>query len=237
MRISRELSVDPLSSADHLFRDDTQRLILGSASAGVLQQIVGSRARYSGARRLADVALVLFASPATLVILALCAIAIVLLMGKPVLFVQDRIGRNGRKFRMLKLRTMTVSPVVESTATAPNDSRITPLGAFFRRFHLDELPQLWNILVGDMSFIGPRPEQPDLVAHYRSVIPHYDLRHLVTPGLTGWAQVCFGYAADVHETRTKLEYDLYYVQNFGLGLDLRVVAHTILVYANPVYVR
>lgn len=235
--MSTELSLEPLNSSDPLPRGELHRLVLGNASASYLQQQVVLRARYSWTRRIADVAMVLLVSPAALVILAVSAIAVVIFMGSPVLFVQDRIGRNGRKFRMLKLRTMTVTPVVKSIATAPNDSRITPLGAFFRRFHLDELPQLWNILVGDMSFIGPRPEQPDLVAHYRALIPHYDLRHLVTPGLTGWAQVCFGYAADVHETRTKLEYDLYYVQNFGLGLDLRVVARTILVYANPVYVR
>ena len=138
---------------------------------------------------------------------------------------------------MLKLRTMGVSPVVKSIATATDDPRITPLGKILRRLHFDELPQLWNILVGEMSFIGPRPEQPDLVAYYHSVIPHYDLRHSVTPGLTGWAQVCFGYAADVQETKTKLEYDLYYVHNFGLGLDLLIVVRTILIYSNPLYVR
>lgn len=235
--MSRELSLERLSSSDRISRVKPQRLILGNESVGLLQQCIGSRVVYLRIRRVTDLFMVIVISPAAIVILAICAVVIALLMGRPILFVQDRIGRNGRKFRMLKLRTMAVSCVAERTATATNDPRITPLGTFLRRFHLDELPQLWNIFTGDMSFIGPRPEQPDLVAHYRLLIPHYDLRHLVTPGLTGWAQVCFGYAADVQETRTKLEYDLYYVQNFGLGLDLRVVARTILVYANPVYVR
>lgn len=237
MRISRELLLDRLGSSQRISRGEIQRVFLGNANVGALRQSAGSRARYCGMRRIAEIAVVILASPAALAILAVCAIAIALLMGGPVFFAQDRIGRSGRKFRMLKLRTMTVSSAAESTATATNDPRITPLGAFFRRFHFDELPQLWNILVGDMSFIGPRPEQPDLVAYYSLLIPHYGLRHLVTPGLTGWAQVCFGYAANVQETRIKLEYDLYYVQNFGLGLDLRVVARTILIYSNSLYVR
>ena len=235
--MSEELLLDSRSSSDQISRRQSGRLALGSASASALQEGAGLRVGYCRLRRIADIALVLLVSPAALAIVAVCAIAVVLLMGRPVLFIQDRVGRNGRKFRMLKLRTMGVSPVAKSIATATNDPRITPLGKILRRLHLDELPQLWNILVGEMSFIGPRPEQPDLVAYYHSVIPHYDLRHLVTPGLTGWAQVCFGYAADVQETRTKLEYDLYYVHSFGLGLDLLIAARTILIYSNPLYVR
>jgi lipopolysaccharide/colanic/teichoic acid biosynthesis glycosyltransferase len=237
MPITREFATEPLRSADRIFRPESQRLIPEGASLGALRQSADSRAFYRGLKRLADVALVLLAAPAALAILAVCAIAILLLMGRPILFVQDRVGRNGQKFRMLKLRTMGISHGPKSTATAVNDPRITPLGGILRRFHFDELPQLWNILVGDMSFVGPRPEQPHLVAHYRSVLPHYDLRHSVTPGLTGWAQVCYGYAADVEETRAKLAYDLYYVRHFGLSLDVIIIARTILIYSNPLYVR
>jgi lipopolysaccharide/colanic/teichoic acid biosynthesis glycosyltransferase len=91
--------------------------------------------------------------------------------------------------------------------------------------------------MGHMTLIGPRPEQPELVAHYREQIPHYELRHLVTPGLSGWAQVYYGYAADVHETRHKLEHDLLYVQHFGPAMDLHIVGRTIAVYSNPKFVR
>ncbi len=103
--------------------------------------------------------------------------------------------------------------------------------------HIDELPQLWNILIGDMSFIGPRPEQPSLATRYRSNIPEFDLRHVIKPGLTGWAQVHFGYAANEEETRQKLEYDLYYPCHRGLLLDLKVALLTLLVLFDARYVR
>ena len=122
-------------------------------------------------------------------------------------------------------------------ATAKNDPRITPLGRFLRISHVDELPQLWNILKGDMTLIGPRPEQPELVEAYRSALSDYDLRHTVVPGLTGWAQVYYGYAADLQETTDKLAYDLYYVQNIGPTIDLKILVRTFTVYANLQYVR
>jgi len=237
MQTPTELLLERLSPSNGISRGESRRVTLESANAVALQKRSESIGLYCKLRRAAEVVVVLLACPAALVILAACAIAIVILMGRPVLFVQERIGLNGRKFSMLKLRSMSTSTTTGSNATAANDPRITPLGAFLRRFHFDELPQLWNILTGDMSFIGPRPEQPELVAYYRSVIPHYDLRHLVSPGLTGWSQVYFGYAANVHETRTKLEYDLYYITNFGLRLDLQIIARTIWIYANPAYVR
>ena len=179
----------------------------------------------------------LLASPAALITVAGCALLIAVLMGRPIFFAHERVGRNGRVFKMLKLRTMKVHSQPERCATVKNDRRITPLGAFLRRSHLDELPQLWNVLRGDMALIGPRPEQPDLVAQYTTLIPNYELRHLVRPGLSGCAQVYYGYAADVHETREKLAFDLFYVQHFGPILDLKILARTIWVYCNPNYVR
>ena len=122
-------------------------------------------------------------------------------------------------------------------ATLNEDDRVTRLGNWLRRSHIDELPQLWNILIGDMSLIGPRPEQPHLARRYAIYIPGYDSRHLVRPGLSGWAQVCFGYAADIEETRQKFAYDLYYVLNIGPALDLKICAKTIQVYGNPAFVR
>jgi lipopolysaccharide/colanic/teichoic acid biosynthesis glycosyltransferase len=106
-----------------------------------------------------------------------------------------------------------------------------------RRSHLDELPQLWNVLIGDMSLIGPRPEQAFLVEEYRKVLKDYELRHIVRPGLSGMAQVYYGYASDVAETSEKLKYDLFYVQNIGLRLDLRIMLRTLAVFMNPLYVR
>src|SRR5581483_7243917 len=117
---------------------------------------------------------------------------------------------------LYKLRTMTncqtPSPQV---ATDINDARITPFGAWLRRYHLDELPQFWNVLRGHMSLVGPRPEQPRLVEEYQRQIPHFALRHLVKPGISGWAQVNYEYAANAKETKIKLVYDLYYVKNLS----------------------
>jgi lipopolysaccharide/colanic/teichoic acid biosynthesis glycosyltransferase len=193
--------------------------------------------RYLRAKRMIDVIAVIGAAPAVLVVVALAAIAILLTMGRPILFIQDRVGLDGRVFKMLKLRTMRHGSFRLDHATVRNDPRITPLGAFLRRTHIDELPQLWNLLKGDMTLIGPRPEQPHLVDYYRKHIPDYDKRHTVPPGLTGLSQVFYGYAADLEETRQKIVYDLEYVRNIGLSTDLRIFIQTIRVYSSPELVR
>ena len=214
-----------------------RRLVVTKVDAAALCKSACGRPVYSQVKRALDIATVVLAGPAVVLVVIMCAALILLLMGRPIFFVQNRVGRNGRVFRMYKLRSMQPRPAAESIATAKNDPRITPLGRFLRRSHLDELPQLWNVLKGDMTLIGPRPEQPELVARYAELIPHYELRHLVTPGLSGWAQVYYGYAADVEETRNKLEHDLFYVQHFGPAIDLRILIRTIEVYSNPTYVR
>ena len=128
---------------------------------------------------------------------------------------------------MYKLRTMRAPrPEDGEIATNKNDVRITYFGALLRRFRIDELPQLWNILIGDMSLIGPRPEQPGLTKQYIDAMPAFAYRHLVRPGITGWAQVRAGYAANLEETRVKLAYDLFYVKNFSLILDLQIILRT-----------
>ena len=213
------------------------QVIPEQAVVGCLEDTARSGLLYSKVKRGFDIAMVLMAGPAALVLVALIAFVTAILMGRPIFFVQRRVGLNGRVFRMFKLRTMQPCSVKITSATAKNDRRITPLGKVLRQTHLDELPQLWNILRGEMSLIGPRPEQPELVDLYREMIPQYDMRHTVRPGLSGWAQVSFGYAANVDETRNKLKYDLYYVQNFGPAMDMRVAVRTILVYLNPTYVR
>jgi lipopolysaccharide/colanic/teichoic acid biosynthesis glycosyltransferase len=168
------------------------------------------------------------AAPAALVII-LAAIAILFTMGPPVFFSQKRVGLGGKLFTLLKLRTMTQHPANNFGATLPGDRRITALGQVLRDSHIDELPQLWNVWRGEMSIVGPRPEQPHLVSLYEDVIPNYPLRHMVRPGLTGYAQVYFGYAATLAETRVKLEYDLHYIRQMGPGLDLTILFRTLAV--------
>jgi lipopolysaccharide/colanic/teichoic acid biosynthesis glycosyltransferase len=183
---------------------------------------------YSFIKRLGDVGLVVLTAPIFLPIVGVAALAVALDLGRPVLFAQDRVGRGGAIFRMYKLRTMRERlPGESARATAKGDDRITPLGAVLRRYRIDEIPQVWNVLRGEMSLIGPRPEQPELAREYAQQIPAFSYRHLVRPGITGWAQVCFGYAENTQETREKLTYDLHYIKDFGLAIDLKVAIMTL----------
>lgn len=164
----------------------------------------------------------------TLPLWPLIALAIKLISEGPVFYAQTRIGCNGKPFTLLKFRTMRRDAELQGPKWADtNDARITPIGKILRKLQLDELPQLWNILKGDMSFVGPRPERPEFAEQLREAIPFYDLRHLVKPGLTGWAQINFRYGASIEDAREKLEYDLYYVKNRSLALDLAVMIKTL----------
>jgi sugar transferase (PEP-CTERM system associated) len=179
------------------------------------------------AKRVIDVvlsfALMLALSPLMLA----TAIAIKVDSKGPVFYRQMRTGLNGVTFRLYKFRTM----VEEAEKFGPqwaekNDPRITRVGRFLRSTRIDELPQLWNVLLGDMSFIGPRPERPDFNNELEAAIPYYDLRHLVKPGITGWAQVLYPYGASVEDAREKLQYDLYYIKNYSVMLDLVILIRT-----------
>ncbi len=145
----------------------------------------------------------------------------------PVFFFQYRVGKNNVPFRLVKLRSMRVEPADGDLYTKNNDPRITRVGRFLRSSRLDELPQLWNVLCGDMSLIGPRAEWERLVENYEREIPCYHFRHLVKPGITGWAQVNYPYGASLEDTRRKLEYDLYYIRHFSFMLDASIVLKTI----------
>lgn len=182
--------------------------------------------RYRHAKRALDLLLVFVTLPITLPLTLLGALAVFASMGRPVVFVQPRIGRAGRLFSMFKLRTMRIAAPDESMATAPGDARITPVGRFLRRFRIDELPQLFNVLRGDMSVVGPRPEWAPLAERYAAEEPKYLLRQLVRPGLTGWAQVRAEPASDIAETRIKLGYDFFYLKHISLGLDLQILWRT-----------
>ena len=192
---------------------------------------------YLKLKRALDIVVVVSAAPAVLIVLLLASAAIYLLEGGPIFFVQDRVGKGRRVFRMIKLRTMVQEQLGKERATSKSDPRVTWLGRFLRQSHIDELPQVLNILVGDMTLVGPRPEQPALVAQYRERLPNYDLRHTIKPGLTGWAQVNFGYAADLSETAKKLAYDVEYVKFYGPKMDLLVVLKTFRIFCDPRYVR
>lgn len=146
----------------------------------------------------------------------------------PVFFRQERLGRFGRKFEVIKLRTMGVDAEAKGAQwSSANDPRVTPVGRFLRKFRIDEIPQLWNVLRGDMSFVGPRPERQEFVDQLSAVIPYFSERLLINPGLTGWAQVCYPYGSTVEDAVRKLEFDLYYLKNMGLVMDLFVLLDTI----------
>jgi exopolysaccharide biosynthesis polyprenyl glycosylphosphotransferase len=158
-------------------------------------------------------------------------IAIMLEDRGPVFHLQARVGHFGRPFQIVKLRTMRVHPERVTHWTDEDDARITRVGAVLRRLHLDELSQAWNILRGEMSVVGPRPEQPHYVEELRASIPYYNTRLSVRPGLTGWAQVNFGYGGSIEGSTVKLSYDLYYIKHQSVALDLLIIARTVFAIA------
>lgn len=166
---------------------------------------------------------IVFSSPVMLV----CALAVKFTSKGPVIFKQERVGLHNKTFKMYKFRTMeTQRPVAEQQGwTVKNDPRVTKVGKFLRRTSLDELPQLFNILMGEMSLVGPRPERPQFVEKFKEEIPRYMIKHQVRPGLTGWAQVN-GYRGDT-SIRKRIEYDLYYIENWSMVFDIRIMFLTI----------
>jgi sugar transferase (PEP-CTERM system associated) len=146
----------------------------------------------------------------------------------PIFFKQTRVGAGGKTFQVVKFRTMRTDAERDGARWATkNDPRVTRVGMFLRKTRIDEIPQLWNVLRGDMGFVGPRPERPEFIPMLQEALPYFDLRHLIRPGLTGWAQVRYGYGATLAETKEKLEYDLYYIKHMSLGLDLLIMFETI----------
>ena len=186
----------------------------------------GARHPSPAAKRVVDVGLALVLALLTLPIVAAAA-ALIRMSGGPAVFAQLRIGEGGRPFRLYKLRTMRVGSDERAAWAQDRDPRTTPVGRFLRRMHIDELPQLWNVLRGDMSLVGPRPEQIEFVVRLEATLPFYQRRHLIRPGLTGWAQVRCGYAGSDAGAAWKLCNDLYYVKYRSLGLDLLVLLETV----------
>ena len=180
-------------------------------------------------KRMLDIVLSAVALLAFAPVILAVAVAVRIDSPGPVIYRQVRVGRNAKRFQVLKFRSMRVDAESDGKArwAAKDDQRITRFGRFIRKARLDELPQLLNVLSGDMSLVGPRPERPEFVDQLRKVIPAYELRHLVRPGLTGWAQINYPYGASVEDARHKLGFDLYYVRECGVGLDLFIIARTL----------
>jgi exopolysaccharide biosynthesis polyprenyl glycosylphosphotransferase len=189
---------------------------------------------YLGCKRVLDVVLSLLLLVCAAPVMALTAIIIKLETPGRAIFSQERVGLLGKRFTVYKFRSMRQDAERKTGPTwaKENDDRITRFGRFLRKSRLDELPQVWNVLRGDMSFIGPRPERPYFVDLLKSKIRYYDLRHYVKPGITGWAQVMYPYGASVEDSYRKLQYDLYYAKNISLQLDLLILLKTIKVVAS-----
>lgn len=185
-------------------------------------------------KRLLDVSVSLVVLVLASPFLAAAMVAIRLQDGGPALYRQTRISQHGRAFQILKLRTMRVNAESGGAAwAAAGDTRVTRLGTFLRRIRLDEVPQLLNVLGGQMSFVGPRPERPEFVEMLAGHLPLYRERHAAKAGLTGWAQVNYPYGASIDDARSKLSYDLYYVKNYSVLLDILIIAQTIRVVMFP----
>ena len=164
----------------------------------------------------------------------LTAIVVRLESPGPVIYKQDRVGLFEKEFTVYKFRSMRADAEKNGAVWASaQDARVTKFGKFIRKVRIDELPQIWNILKGDMSFIGPRPERMAFVRQLKETIPYYSLRHTVKPGLTGWAQVCYPYGASEEDARRKLEYDLYYIKNMSILLDINIIFKTVGVVLFP----
>lgn len=180
-------------------------------------------------KRMFDVVASLILLSVTLPFMILAALAIKFESTGPVFYRQERVGQHGRPFTIFKFRSMRADAEQDGKPrwAQANDDRTTRVGRFIRKTRIDELPQIFNVFMGDMSFVGPRPERPYFVAELNQQIPYYGVRHTIKPGITGWAQVRHEYGASVEDAIEKLQYDLYYVKNHSLFLDLMILFQTV----------
>lgn len=182
------------------------------------------------AKRTMDIVVSLLILVVGLPVWVLTALAVKLTSAGPMFFIQDRVGKNGSVFRMAKFRSMYTDDRRGPTWTDENDPRVTPVGRFIRKTHLDEIPQLWNVLKGEMSLVGPRPEQPHYVEKFTQMLPYYRRRHKVRPGVTGWWQVKVkSNPESLEEIKNRLRYDFFYIENMSFKLDLEIMVRTVFV--------
>lgn len=217
----------PVFHTQQLIESITGRVKVDHLSENIFGSLLPS-GLYSAFKRFLDVALVLLAAPFWVPVMFITGIVIKLESAGSMFFIQERVGLGNKDFRVYKLRSMCKDSEKDGAQFAQaNDMRITRVGHFIRKTRLDEIPQFINVLKGDMSIIGPRPEQRAFVDQFETEIPFYSYRHVVRPGITGWAQVVHGYAADADDTRVKIEHDFYYIKHFSLWLDILIVVKTI----------
>lgn len=219
----------PVEDAHTLYERITGRILLERLSPSWLILSDGFRksAFVLTTKRLMDIVISFIALAVGFPVLVLTALAIYIESRRPILFRQKRIGLGGQEFTMFKFRSMTKdADKGEAKWAADGDHRITRVGKFIRKFRLDEIPQFWNVLRGEMSLVGPRPEQPYFCTLLEDKIPYFALRHTVRPGITGWAQIKYQYGASIDEAKNKLELDLFYIKHLSIGLDLAIIFET-----------
>ncbi|GAB4541701.1 MAG: exopolysaccharide biosynthesis polyprenyl glycosylphosphotransferase [Anaerolineales bacterium] len=216
-----------------LYEEITQRVPIDHLESDWVIRSFVDQVRVGGvyelAKRLMDIAGGLVGTLIFLALFPFVALAIWLESGFPIFYSQERLGKGGRIFKIYKFRSMRQNAEADGKArlAEEDDPRITRVGNFLRRTRIDEMPQFVGVLTGEMSLVGPRAERPELVAQFQKQIPFYRARLLVKPGLTGWAQINYGYVATLKETAVKLEYDLYYIKHRTLGMDFNIVLRTI----------
>jgi lipopolysaccharide/colanic/teichoic acid biosynthesis glycosyltransferase len=217
----------PVISTDDFLETQRGTIILENLTTA--QSVTFQKASiYQSIKRLLDILIVIGSLPVWLAIFLITAICVKLESPGPLIFSQRRVGRRGKPFTVYKIRSMRTDAEKEGAAfAAKGDARVTRVGAFIRKYRIDEIPQFFNILRGDMSLIGPRPEQAKFVAEFEKSIPYFSLRHIVRPGISGWAQVTQGYAAGTDAAAIKLSHDLYYVKHLSFVLDFLIVIKTI----------
>ena len=233
-KLRGSMVVDIRSFYEHV----VQRLPLSQINDEWLLQTEGFSLNTRGSlrrlKRALDVLISLLLLIPAAPIMLITAIIVRLESPGPVIYKQDRVGLFEKEFTVYKFRSMRADAEKNGAVWASaKDARVTKFGKFIRKVRIDELPQIWNILKGDMSFIGPRPERMAFVTKLKETIPYYSLRHTVKPGLTGWAQVCYPYGASEEDARRKLEYDLYYIKNMSILLDINIVFKTLGVVLFP----
>lgn len=217
----------PVFHTQQLIESITGRVKIDHLSENIFGSLLPS-SLYLGLKRFIETGLVLLTLPFWLPVMLITGLAIKLESDGPMFFVQIRVGQGNKDFKVYKLRSMCKDSEKDGAQFAQaNDMRVTRVGKFIRKTRLDEIPQFINVLKGDMSIIGPRPEQRAFVEQFEKEVPFYTYRHVVKPGITGWAQVVQGYAADADDTRVKIEHDFYYIKHFSLWLDILIVAKTI----------
>ena len=180
-------------------------------------------------KRLSEIILSAVGLILTFPLLTLTALLIRLDSRGPIFFRQERVGENDKTFHILKFRSMIQSAEAEGDAVwaEKDDPRVTRVGRIIRKLRIDDIPQMINVLKGEMSFVGPRPERPEFVVKLKKVIPYYSQRHIVKPGITGWAQIRYTYGSSIEDARIKLQHDLYYIKNMSTLLDLMIIFQTI----------